>query len=394
MPVVQRPLPEGHRHVEGTVGAVNQQFRHLSQKVIGNVAGGLIQCDPLLEVDLVAGVLHDGRYHHLGQGGGADLVHLGGQDQVDVLAELIIVLAVIDLDPAAARTGPGELLGYSLERDGRHITDYVADRYGALAVVDDVVVDLVADDEQAELFGDSHDLLKDLFAVHHAGGVVRVDDHDGADARVVDDLAAQFLKVRFPAVCGVEPEMQRRCLGMAHFTKGVGGVGGRWHQYPCLGLQATVDLGNGVPQPVEEDDIVRSDLSAVALVGGLTDKLAGFQDAAGVAIAPAVIVHYGLGHDLFHPVRDLLSLDDRVTDVFPVDGDTAFLKFFRYVDNVADLVGQLSAAGLYQVNTHAVRFLSAFKVVDLKQKQPQAACLRLFGLRKNDDQQAAARPAA
>jgi len=153
-------------------------------------------------------VLHDGRDHGLGQGGGADLVHLAGQDQVDVLAELLVALAVVDLDPAAAGAGPGELLGYSFQRDRRDIADHVADRYGALAVIDDVDVDLVRDDEQTELPGQGHDLLQGFPAIDHAGGVVRVDDHDGADAGVVLDLAAHLGQVRLPAVGGIKFEVQ------------------------------------------------------------------------------------------------------------------------------------------------------------------------------------------
>jgi len=139
---------------------------------------------------------------------------------------------------------------------------------------------------------------------------------------------------------------------MAYFTQGVGGVGGGGHQHPGCRFQAAIDLGNGIPQAVEKDDVIRGDLGTAALIGGLADKLAGFENAPGMAVAPGVVVHDSIRDDLLHPGRDLFSLDDRVADVLPVDGDATFLQFFSHVDDVADFVGQFAGSGRHQWYAH------------------------------------------
>src|SRR6185369_4485894 len=101
----------------------------------------------------------------------------------------------------------------------------------------------------------------------------------------------------------------------------------------------------------EEDDIVGSDLCPAAGVGSLADELAGLQYATRVAIAPAVIVHDRLGHDLLHPPGNDLALDDRIADILPVDLDAMLLKLFSNIDDVPDLVGQLPGSGPHQFNS-------------------------------------------
>ena len=50
------------------------------------------------------------------------------------------------------------------------------------AVVEDLVVNLVGQNHQPVLLGDSRDRRENLAGIHRAGGIVRIHDDDGARA--------------------------------------------------------------------------------------------------------------------------------------------------------------------------------------------------------------------
>jgi len=77
-----------------------------------------------------------------------------------------------------------------------------------------------------------------------------------------------------------------------------------------------------------------------------------FAFAAGMAVAPGVVVHGRLGHDFLHPGRNNLTLDDRIADIFPVDLDPMLLEFFSHINNIPDFVGQFTCSRRHQLDSH------------------------------------------
>src|SRR5699024_2941611 len=63
---------------------------------------------------------------------------------------------------------------------------------------EDLLVDLIGEDHQIVAAGDVHQGFDHLFAVDGAGGVVRVDDHQGVG--IGGDLGLDVLQVRHPRV--------------------------------------------------------------------------------------------------------------------------------------------------------------------------------------------------
>ena len=202
------------------------------------------------------------------------------------------------------------------------------------------------------MFGDRHDFTQGLHRIHHAGRIIRVDEHDPGDLRVVFDVIAQVFQVGVPVVFGLEPEADRRGKGMAGLAEGMGGVGGGGHQDARFVTQVPIHFGDGVSQAVEEDDVVGGDAGATAAVGLLADEFTCFEYAAGVAVAVRIVVQRLADHDILHPLGNNLSLDDRVANVFPVDLHAMFLELFGYVDYIPDFVGQFAGSGKYQIVPH------------------------------------------
>jgi hypothetical protein len=88
------------------------------------------------------------------------------------------------------------------------------------------------------------------------------------------------------------------------------------------------------------------------LVGETTDELAGLQHPAGETVAPGVVIHRFLYHDLLHPAGDIFPFHDRIADIFPTYPHSMLLELFRYIDDVADLIGHFARAGTYQIVSH------------------------------------------
>ncbi len=302
---------------------------------------------------------HDRGNGFLRQGGGADLDHLRVENARHILLEHRILVSVVDLDPAAAGAGPGGLLADPLHGDGGDVADEIRNRLGRLAVIDDIVIDLVADDEEIVLLGDGDHLGQDALGIDGAGGIVGVDDEDARDRRVVFHRKAQIVQVGVPVVVGVEAIGDGPLSGMGRFGRGVGRIGRRGADDPRFAPQKSIDLLNGVSQAIEEDDIVGGDLGLAPAVGQFGEKLAGLQHAAGRAVSVGAVFHRQLSNDRLHPLRNFLPLGHRVADVLHVGLDTEALELFGDLDNGADFVGQFPRPNVHDVVAHTFtpRFL-------------------------------------
>lgn len=84
--------------------------------------------------------------------------------------------------PAHAPAAGAMHLGQAGEGDARHLAGQRRQRLEDGPVVEDLVVDLIDHQQQLMLGGDGDDALEQLARVGRAGGVVGVDQHDGAGA--------------------------------------------------------------------------------------------------------------------------------------------------------------------------------------------------------------------
>ena len=114
--------------------------------------------------------------------------------------EFRISFDVQHLDPAAACSRPRVFLADASQRQCGHVTDNLGEMERLRAVVADVGIDLVADDEETELSGDLDDLCQGLSRIRQPSGVVGVNEGDGDDLRVVFHLAAQLVQIWLPVV--------------------------------------------------------------------------------------------------------------------------------------------------------------------------------------------------
>ena len=351
--VVEHTLFEHRAHVKGAVGAVDEQSLDVLEDIVGQVGVALVALDAVLQVLPVERVRLDPRQHRLRQGGGADLEHLGVEDRLHVGGEHRVAAAVVHLDPAAAAARPGHLLGDAAHADRRHpVADDRTQRRAHRAVVGHVLVDLVADDEQVVLLADLDDGPHHVRRVDRAGGVVRVDDEDAGHGRVVLDVVFEVLEVRVPEVVRIEDVGDRLDTGVGRLGGTVGGVAGRGHDHPGGGLEEAVDLGDGVAQAVEKDDVVRVDLHPAPRVGAGGHEFAGRLQPPGRAVAVGGVLVHGLGDDLLHPVGHLLALGNGVADVLPVDLDAHLLELFADANDVANLVVEFACTTVQYISTH------------------------------------------
>ena len=204
------------------------------------------------------------------------------------------------------------------------------------------------------LLGDGDHLLENPLRPDGSGGVVRVDDQDAGDGRVVLDRQAQVVEVGIPVVGRVEAIADRPLPGVGGFTGGMGGIGRRGADDAGFAAQQAVDFLDGVAQAVEEDDVVRRDLRLAAAVGHLGEELAGLQDSLGGAVAVGAVLHGQVGDDLLHPLGDDFALGDRVADVLHVGLDAEGPELVGDLDDRPDLVGQFSGADMNDVVAHVL----------------------------------------
>ena len=170
-------------------------------------------------------------------------------------------------------------------------------------------------------------------------------------------LHAQVVQVGHPAVVRVQLVRQVLVAAVGRLGRGVRAVGGRGADDAGLAAQEAVDLGHGVADAVEEDDVVGRDLHAAALVdlarpGTRASRArrrcrSSAQEASSSTISWRIWRIHG---------RDLLALLDRVADVLPGDLDPRS-RICRPTDDLADRVGQGPRPGMHDVASHDPAFL-------------------------------------
>ena len=220
------------------------------------------------------------------------------------------------------------------------------------AIVRNLVVDFVADDEQVVALRDVHNLLEDVERVDHAGRVVRVQDEDARDARIVLHLVLELIQVRIPVVLGLEAVGDGGRVGMCRFGGAVGGVGRGRSDDAGVHREQAVDGGDGVTEAVEEQDVVDVDLCAAELVVLFYQEFAGLEHALGGAVAVAAVRLDEVDHDVLDPVRNLALLFDRVADVFPVDGEAECLELVCLLHDLTDFVREFLGTFAQKSSAH------------------------------------------
>ena len=98
--------------------------------------------------------------------------------------------------PPAAEPADHMAFGKAVEGQHRQIRTERGGGNMGLAVHDQAVVDLIREEDQLLFPGQRHDLLQQLTGIQGAGGIVGIDDKDGAGAG--GDLAADILDIGIP----------------------------------------------------------------------------------------------------------------------------------------------------------------------------------------------------
>ncbi len=335
---VEHAFAEDDGVVERTVCRVEIQFRDVRKDFVDDgatAANLLVKCGAVLDKARIA---QHARNCHLRERGRADFHHLCVVDGAAESVELFVLVAVVVFGPAATSARPRVFLGNALERDARHVADVFGESVGVGAIVRNLVVDFVADDEQVVTLRDIHDFLEDVERVDHAGRVVRVQDEDARDARVVLHLVFKFFQVRVPVVLGLETVGDGGRVGMCRFGGTVGAVSRSRSDDAGVHREQAVDGGDGVTEAVEEQNVVDVDLCAAELVVFLDQEFAGLEHALGGAVAVAAVRLDEVDHDVLDPVGNLALLFNRVADVFPVDGEAECLELVCLLHDLADFV--------------------------------------------------------
>ena len=336
--VVERTFAEDDGVVERTVGRVEIQFRDVGKDFVDDgatAANLLVQRGTVLNETLVA---QNARNRHLRERGRADFHHLRVVNGAAEGVELFVLVAVVVFGPAATSARPRVFLGNTLERNARHVTDVFGKRVGVSAIVGNLVVDFVADDEQVVALRDIHNLLEDFERVDHAGRVVRVQHQNARDARVVLHLVLKFFEVRVPVVFRLQAVGDGGRVGVGRFGRTVSGVGRGRSDDAGVHRQEAVDGGDGVAEAVEEQDVVDVNLCAAELVVLFHQKFAGLEHALGGAVTVAAVRLGEVHDDILDPVGNLALLFDRVADIFPVDGEAECLELVCLLHDLADFV--------------------------------------------------------
>ena len=211
--------------------------------------------------------------------------------------------------PAHAPAAGAMHLGQAAEAQAGLVAGDRRDRLEALPVVEDAVVDLVAQQQQAVLLRDGDDALEQFARIVGAGGVVGVDQHDGARARGHQVL--DLFRVRQEAVLGRAAVVHRTAV-VEDRRRAPQRIVGRGQQHLVAGVeqgaQGDVDqlahavahehaLGRGIgraPRAVERGDrlarlrqalLVGVGIGAGDVVGDGALQVLGRAEAEGAGIA-------------------------------------------------------------------------------------------------------------
>ncbi len=251
---------------------------------------------------------HVGAQAHVGQ-------HV---DAFDVA--LRVVLGPGDDQPAGTEARHPVRLGQAVEGQAQQVGGQRggADVHGF--VVQDLVVDLVGEHHQVVLAGQFQHAQQQLFGVHRAGRVVRVDDHQGLGVR--GDLGLDVLKVGEPVGLLVAQVVHRLAAGQAHGGGPQRVVGGRDQHFVAVVEQCLHGHDDQLGHTITQVDVFDANAFDLLLLAVLHHRLARAEQALGVAVA------LGGGqvadHILENFVRRLEAKRRRVADV-QLEDAVAFL---------------------------------------------------------------------
>ncbi|ODV21533.1 MAG: hypothetical protein ABT19_06010 [Rhodanobacter sp. SCN 68-63] len=211
-------------------------------------------------------------------------------------------------------------LRQSAEAQAGHVAGHLGQRLEHRAVVEDLVVDLVAQQQQPVPRGNRHQLLEQRPRVHRAGGIVRVDQHQRAGAR--RDQGFDLGRVRLMAVL----RQAAVIAWLAAVEDGGGAPAGQQHLVTRLQQRAQADVDQLTDAVADEDafgiDTLRT---ACALLGGN----------GGTSLFQALLVAVGLavaqvrGDCLAQVGGRFESVAGRVADVELDDRPTLGLELTR-----------------------------------------------------------------
>ena len=360
--VVECAFAEDDGVVERTVGRVEVQFRNVGKDFVDDgatAANFLVQRGTVFDEALVA---QYARNRHLRERGRADFHHLRVVDSAAEGVKLFVLVAVVVFCPAATSARPRVFLGNTLERDARNVADVFGKCVGVSAIVRNLVVDFVADDEQVVALCDIHDFLEDFERVDHAGRVVRVQNEDARDARVVLHLVLEFFEVWVPVVFRLQAVGDGGRVGVGRFGRTVRAVSRGRSDNAGVHRQEAVDGGDGVTEAVEEQDVVDVNLCAAELVVLFHQKFAGLEHALGGAVTVAAVRLGEVHDDILDPVGNLALLFDRVADIFPVDGEAECLELVCLLHDLADFVREFLGTFAQKSSAHFMLLWSCRKI--------------------------------
>ena len=203
-----------------------------------------------------------------------------------------------DHQPARPEAGEPVRLGHAAHGQDRQVGGEGRGAVVLRAVVQDLVVDLVGEDEQVVPAGDVEQFDQRFPRVHRAGGVVRVDDHDRLGA--VADLGPDVLGVRVPVQVFPAAVVHRAAAAEADGAGPQRVVRARHEDLVARVEEGLEGHDDEFGHAVAEEHVVGGDAfdADAVVVGG--HRLAGRRDAARVAVALGV---RDAGGDLLHAPR-------------------------------------------------------------------------------------------
>ena len=191
------------------------------------------------------------------------------------------------------------------------------------------VVDFVAEDEQLVLTSHFHQFLQQLRAVDDAGGVVGVDDEDGAGA--LGDEALDLLGVGLPVVLLVAAVEHRGGLCQVGGVGPQGVAGGRDQNLVAGVEQGGQAHGSQFADAVADVDIIRSEAGDALALFISPDGLTGGGHTFEVAVSNGFIriLHQSIADGVGH----LETKGCRIAGVQLQNGDTGGAHAVRFLED-------------------------------------------------------------
>ena len=228
--------------------------------------------------------------------------HVGAQPHRRQYAEPLDVVArplpgAAEHQPAGSEAGHAVGLGEAVEGADEDVVGECSQRRVLHAVVEDLVVDLVGEQDQVVLAGERHDPLQAVARIHRPGRVVGIDHHDGAGAG--GDLGGDVVKVRCPAGLLVAQVVHRVSAGQVG-RRGPQRVVGGGNQHLVAVVEQTLQgHGDQLADPVAEVDVLDLHMRHAERLVVPHDRLARAEQPLRVAVAlPRGDVRHHVAQDL------------------------------------------------------------------------------------------------